>query len=115
MLAMPLGLYLAAAWVAADADGSSLAGVTGFDPSQIEEMSASRIAASAAMAVGAVGFLFVVPGLLGTLALMRWPRTRPTAHAWSLAPNSAVLLLIRLLLRHTSGIHRGSLLTASLV
>lgn len=109
---LPLGVYLAGALAAAGGDGSSLAAVRAFDPDSFQQASALRLAASAAMAVGAVGFLFVVPGLLGTLALMRLHRTRSTAHAWSLAANSAALVLVFLLLRHTWGVGRVSLMIA---
>ena len=50
-------------------------------------------------AASATVFLFLVPGLLGTLAFQRWSRTRVTAHVWSLGANSLALVLIGALLR----------------
>ena len=112
-LVMPLGLYLLAALAAANADGSTLVRVACFEPARIGELSVGRMAAAAVMAVSAVGFLFVVPGLLGTLAFMRLAGTRPTAYAWSLAANSAALVLMCLVLRNrTVEIGRVSFLVA---
>lgn len=62
------------------------------------------------MAVGACLLLFVAPWVLGTLAIGRIPSRRATAGAWSLAANSAALILVCLVLRNTGGIGRGSLL-----
>ena len=100
--------YWSAAMAAARADGTSWESVVCFDPVRLEAMSAGRMVAAAMMAVSAVGVLFVVPGLLGMLAFKRWLHTRATAHAWSLAANSAAMILLCLLLRHTCGIHRIS-------
>ena len=110
-IVVPLGLYLAGAWAAAAVDGVALLDVPVFEPDRIDNMSTVRAVAAGAMAVGAVGFLFVVPGSLATLAFMRTDRTRPTAHAWSLILNSVALILVFFLLRHTWGIHRLSLMT----
>jgi len=108
-LALPPGLYLAATLAAAAMDGQSPAGVVCFDPATVETISIVRAATAITMAVAAVAFLFVVPALLGTLALTRLPRIRSTAHAWSLAANTAALILICLVLRHSLGINRLSL------
>jgi len=115
MLVIPSGLYLLAAFVAATVDGTTLGQVACFEPGKIDVLSGGRRFAAAVMAVAAVGFLFVVPGLLGTLAFMRLPRRRATAHVWSLAANSAALVVLCLLLRPTVGIGRWSLAVGWLV
>ncbi len=111
----PLAIYLVAASVAAAADGVPLGRVSCFDPDQWAEASVVRLCAAAAMTVGATCFLFVVPGLLATLAFMRRQNTRTTAYAWSLAGKSAALILIFLLLRNTCGVDRLSMTVAWLV
>ena len=73
---------------------------------------AVRSGSTALTAIAAIGFLFVVPGLLGTLAFRRLPRTRATAHVWSLAANTAALMLLGLLLRRSVGIRRETLAAA---
>jgi len=112
MVVAPVGVYSLAAMVAAAADGRVPAEVPCFDPAAVAEMPVARGIVSAVMALAAVTFLFVVPGLLGTLAFMRRPRIRGTAHVWSLAANSALLILLCLVLRHTVGISRASLTAA---
>ncbi len=112
LLVMPAGLYLVAAWAVGWMDGSSPAVVTCFDPSATDELSAERIVAAVAMAVFGAGFLFVVPGVLGTFALRRFSATRSCPHAWSLVVNSAALILVCLVLRHTTGVTRWPLVFA---
>ena len=106
LLVLPLGLYLAGASAVTMTDGRRLTEVTCFEPEYFGSLSIARAAAATVMAVAAVGFLFVVPWMLGILTFMRHPRTRSTAHAWSLFANSAALVLLCLLLRHTTGIDR---------
>ncbi len=65
--------------------------------------------------VGAILLLWVVPWLLGTLAFRRIESRRATAGAWSLAANSAALILVCLILRNTVGIGRGGFLASWLV
>ena len=114
-LAGPTAIYLAAASVAAAADGVPLGRVSCFDPGRWADTPVLRLCAAVAMTIGATCFLFVVPGLLATLAFMRRQGTRATAHAWSLAVNSAALILIFLLLRNTCGVNRFSMTVAWLV
>src|SRR5574340_254389 len=114
-LILPLGLYAAAAVGAGMADAQSPANVVCFDPARYHALSGARIALAAMMGAAAVTFLFVVPGLLGVLAFARWPSTRSTAHAWSLAVNSAALILVCLVLRSTLGIERNSIIAGWLV
>ncbi len=111
-LVVPLGLYVLSGLAAAVLDDRSLAEVACFEPGRIESLSPLRLGVAAGMALGGVAFLFVVPGLLGTLAFMRWPQTRATAYTWSLAANSGALMLLCLALRHTVGIHRTGLAVA---
>jgi hypothetical protein len=108
LVGLPPLVYLAAAAGAAAIDGRTPATVVCFQPAALSALSPCRLALAAAMALGAAGFLFVVPGLLGTLAFRRWPRTRAAAPAWSLAGNSAALVLVCLALRSTVGIDRLS-------
>lgn len=112
MVMAPLGVYSLAALAAAATDATAPARVACFDPANLDTMSAGRKAASLAMALSAVVFLFVVPGLLGTLAFTRRAGTRRNAHLWSLAVNSAALIVVCLLLRHTTGVQRGPLAVA---
>lgn len=66
-----------------------------------------RTVALVGAAVGAILLVVVVPWLFGTLAVGRIEGVRATAGAWSLAVNSAGLVLVCLLLRNTVGIGRG--------
>jgi len=116
-LVMPLGVYLLAAVAAATMDGQAISEVICFEPGRFdlpaaESMSAGRMVCSVLMALGAVAFLLIVPGLLAVLVFRQRPGSRPAAHAWSLAANSAALMLICLILRHTLGIGRFSLATS---
>ena len=68
------------------------------------------------MAVGAAIFLCFSPWRLGVLAIAaRFPSKQATAYAWSLAGNTAALLIVCSVLRHTAGIDRGSLFFAWLL
>ncbi len=101
-LVMPAMLYFAASW------GLNLSSA---DPAlHANRLSVARPVAAMAMALAAVGLLFVAPGLLGTLAFRGLARTRAMAHAWSLAANSAALIGVFLLLRWTCGVERYSLI-----
>ncbi|NQU20856.1 MAG: hypothetical protein HQ567_06200, partial [Candidatus Nealsonbacteria bacterium] len=93
-------------WAAAAADGTSPRGTVCFDPGEAGHLAIFRSATAAVMALGATLLLLVVPWILGTLAMRRLPRRRATAPAWSLAVNSAALMLVCLLLRNTVGIDR---------
>lgn len=73
---------------------------------------AVRLIGVGATSLGALLLVFVVPWLLGTLAIRRFENKRATAGAWSLAANSAAVFLVCLLLRGTVGISRGSFLVA---
>jgi len=109
---VPVGVYALAAMAAAGVDDRIPAEVTCFDPANVDSMSAGRMVAAVVMALAAVAFLFVIPGLLATLAFMRMPSIGRTAHAWSLVANSAALILLCLVLRNTVGITRASLTAA---
>ncbi len=106
LLVLPLGMYLAAAAAAAHIDATTIAQVVCFDAVRIETDSITRNGLSVVMAVAAVSFLFVVPGLLATLLFFRVKSLSATAYVWSLAINSAALILLFLLLRTTIGVER---------
>ena len=55
----------------------------------------------------------MVAGPLAVAA--RFPGRQVTAHAWSLAGNTAVLVIVCFVLRNTTGIGRGSFLVAWLL
>ena len=104
-------LYVAGLWAASTIDRRPAGQIAWLDPAATGQFAAPRLAAAAAMAVGATLLLFAVPWLLGFCAV-RKRRDSRCAVAWSLALNSAALVLVCLLLRHSVGIHRGSLLVA---
>ena len=99
-------VYICAATSAAAIDGRALADVVCFEPGELPSLSLARLALAAAMTVGAVGTLFVAPGLLAAALFRRWPRTSRCAGVWSFAANSAALPLIFFLLRNTVGVDR---------
>ena len=111
VLAGPV-LYGAGLWAASIADGRPLGEVACFDPAAVDQLSPFRTAATAVMAVGAALLLFAAPWLLGTLALQGIQSKRATAGAWSLAANSAALILVCLILRNTVGMGRVGFLAA---
>ena len=84
-----------------------------FSAARPEHFAASRLAASVVMAAGATMLLCFTPWWLGALSVARrFPDKQRTAHAWSLAGNTAMLVIVCFLLRHTTGIGRGSFLVA---
>lgn len=94
------------------APGRSLEEVACFQPADVEPLTLVGLLAVILMATGAVLLLFVTPWLLGTAAIRRLRGGCPTAAAWSLAANSAGLILLCLGLRSTVGISRASFLVA---
>jgi len=112
LLAAGPALYGAGLSAASNADGRPLAGTVCFDPAADGHFAPRRLISAAAMATGSVLLVFLVPWLLGTLALRRIHSRRATAASWSLAANSAALVLVCLLLRSTTGLHRISFLVA---
>jgi hypothetical protein len=101
LVVLPVGGFVGASLAAASLEGCAPLEVFCFHPARFETESAARLGLSLAMALTAVAFLFVVPGLLGTLAFMRHRRTRKTAYVWSLVTNTAALIVLFLLLRLT--------------
>ncbi|HUT13355.1 MAG TPA: hypothetical protein VMY42_22900 [Thermoguttaceae bacterium] len=97
-------------WAASAADGHALGEAACFDPTVEHHFAPARVIAAVAMAVGASLLVVVVPWILGMLAISRWETKRATAGAWSLAVNSATLVLVCLVLRNTVGIGRASFL-----
>lgn len=109
-------LYGFGLWAASVADGQPLVQAVCFDAAVPGHSTPLRAAIAVVMAVGAFLLLFATPWLLGTLAMRRLPNRRATAGAWSLAANSAALILVCLLLRSTPvGVNRESFLVAWLI
>lgn len=104
--------YTAGLWAASLADGRALDQTVCFDPAAASHFAATRLIISTLTAVGAVLFLFAAPWLLGTLAIGRMESKRATAGAWSLAANTAALVLVCLLLRNSVGVGRGGFFVA---
>ena len=97
----------AAGWCAASLiDGQPLARVACFDAGAPGHFAPLRLFAAVVMALGAVLTLFVVPWLLGTLALRCAGTKRAMAGAWSLAGNTAALMTLMLALCNTVGVDR---------
>jgi hypothetical protein len=111
LVVLPVGGFLGASLAAANLDGCAPLEVICFHPARFETESAARLGLSLAMALTAVAFLFVVPGLLGTLACMRHPRTQKTAYVWSLVTNTTALIVLFLILRLTNDVGRPAFLT----
>ena len=107
LLAGPV-LYGAGLLAASLADARPLAQTVCYDPAVAGHAAPVRLMIATAMAAGAVLLLFAAPWMLGTLAIQRIPSRRATAGAWSLAVNSAALILVCLVLRNTVGIDRLS-------
>jgi hypothetical protein len=105
-------LYFGGWLTVAITDDELLGQATCFDSGNPSHLNPTRVAAAALMALGAILLLWFVPWLLGTLAFRRIERKRATAHAWSLAANSAALVVVCLVLRETVGIARESFLGA---
>jgi hypothetical protein len=76
----------------------------------VEEIPAAQCAASVAMAVGAILFLFGAPSVLAILVFRARDARRSMAHLWSLAANSFALIVVCLILRQTVGLGRESFL-----
>jgi hypothetical protein len=111
-IAGPL-LYVAGSWYAAWNDQVPLLDAGCFNAALIEYLAAPRLFAAAVMACGASIVLCFAPWWLGTLAVAaRFPGKQFTAHVWSLAGNTAALVIICFVLRHTAGIGRESFLIA---
>lgn len=109
-LGIPLAVYLIAAFVIAQEDAVPLREVVSFHADLTPLASFGRQVSAILMIAGAVGFLFVSPGLLGMLAVRQRTSVASTAHVWSLVVNSAALFVVMLVLRSTAGIERLSLI-----
>ncbi len=109
-------LYAAGLWFVASSDRLPLLDASCFSAACPSHFVGSRLIASVVMATGASILLCFTPWWLGTLAVARrFPGKQATAHAWSLAGNTAMLVIVCFILRHTAGIGRGSFLVAWLV
>ena len=108
-------IYAMGLGAAAALDGGSPGATVCFDPGVASHASVLRLAAAVAMAFGAVVFLWFAPWLLGVAAVGRIESRRATAHVWSLAANTAALVLICLVLRNTIGLGRGGFFAAWLL
>jgi hypothetical protein len=103
-------LYAATLWAAARIDEQPLGSVLLFDPWTLSPCAFLRLPIAVLGAVAGVLVLFVIPWLLGRAAFGRIASRQATAGAWSLAMNSAALVLVMLVLRGTVGIQRGTFL-----
>lgn len=111
LLLAAVALYGAGLGAASVLDGQPFTRTVCFDPAVAAHAAPARLVIAAVMAVGAILLLFATPWMLGTLATGRVLGRRATAAAWSLAANSAALILACLVLRNTpAGISRGSFL-----
>lgn len=106
-------LYACGLWYAAHSDRLPILAASCFDASCPGHFTATRLLAAVMMAAGASMLLCFTPWWLGTRAIAaRFPAKQATAHAWSLAGNTAMLVILCFLLRNTMGIGRGSFLFA---
>jgi hypothetical protein len=110
-------LYAAGLWAAALADGRSWHAAVCFNAALPSHLALPRVLAAVAMASGGMMMLWFTPWLLGILGTGDTGRGTGIASAplWSLVGNSAALMAICLLLRHTLGISRETFLAAWLV
>lgn len=109
LLAGPV-LYGVGLWAASVADGQPLSRAVCFDATVADHLAPVRLMIATAMAAGAFLLFFATPWMLGAVAVRRTESKRATAGAWSLAANSAALILVCLVLRNTVGVGRWSLL-----
>jgi cyanate permease len=65
--------YMAVVMVTAALDGQSIGRVLCFHPDRTLSAGFARQVAALAAVFASVGFLFAVPGVLGMIAIGRWP------------------------------------------